>query len=737
MATLPSSGGLPTYEALVVNLLDTLNVQPIEAPKPSPAVQLRSVRVGLREDLEVTRHLFRGEASYIIRDPLTFESQHFSRSDYEVLTRIEASSSLSQVFDSLVSTGVLKLDDEEDYYRFIMSLHRLGFLRLPLSDDKLLYRRYQAREEAKKRARLRGFLFLRIPLWNPDAFLNRTYHLIRPLFSQTFFVVWLLIISAALFVAYARWDELVQPVQGLLVVKNLPLIWITLIGLKVFHEMGHAYACKHYGGQVPEMGAFLVLFTPCAYMDASTSWGFTQKRQRIMVSLAGMYFESMIAAAAVFVWALTEDSLIRAAAYNVIFLAGVVTVLFNINPLVRYDGYYLLSDWLEIPNLWRKSTQHILARAKRILLGIKPTRVAENWRLRVTLTSYGLAAIGYRITLMFTIAAILITKMRTVGLVLSGIFLGGVFLKLAFRLTTYLWYAEETKGRRARGVMLSTLVFVVLPMLAAFVPIPSYVHASAVISAKRETVIRIKTPGFVVSLNTQIDQPIKKGQVVIKLTNDFVWEEVVDAQARTRVSNLKINECRTTNPTRVSQQQAISVMLQQNLRKIQQQFEDLTVTADYPGKVVTCLDLRTIGSFLPKGAPVATIVSGKHQARVLLTEDQIARVSLRTGDEVVLRASSAPSQTIKGRIHSTAPAGSRMIKYPALTQVGGGEIMVHPESGQAEQPYFEVIVDLLGEPSTMPPYGTTGTIRMTAEPKPVVTALARRIARFWNHLIKS
>lgn len=153
--------------------------------------KLRSVHVNLRADLEVSRHNFRGEPSYIVRDPMTFHSQRFTLADYEIFVCIDATRCLAEIFEELVSGGKLGADDEERFYRFVMSLHGLGFLHLPISDSKLLYRRHLTRQQARRREKLLGFLFLRIPLWNPDRFLDRTMHLVRPLFSPLFFVFWL------------------------------------------------------------------------------------------------------------------------------------------------------------------------------------------------------------------------------------------------------------------------------------------------------------------------------------------------------------------------------------------------------------------------------------------------------------------------------------------------------------------------------------------------------------------
>src|SRR5262245_14595059 len=149
-----------------------------DAKPVAPSATLARVRVGIREDLEVSRHIFRKHVSYIVRDPMTFQSQRLDEDDYSILVAISAERTLGQTFQALVEEKRILPEDEDAFYQFVLSLHGLGFLRLPLADHSLLFRRYQAKRRAQRRARIMGFLFLRIPLWNPHAFLQRTKHLV-------------------------------------------------------------------------------------------------------------------------------------------------------------------------------------------------------------------------------------------------------------------------------------------------------------------------------------------------------------------------------------------------------------------------------------------------------------------------------------------------------------------------------------------------------------------------------
>lgn len=383
---------------------------------PSLAERLGPVQVGLRQDLDVTRHVFRGEPAYVLRDPMTFQSHRVSPEDYRLLVRLDSNRPLQDVFADLVAENVIKPEDEESFYQFIVSLHRLSFLNLPISDEKLLYRRFLAKRRARSREKLMAFLFYRVPLWNPDAFLEQTIGWVRPLFTKWAFLIWLTVMAAAGAVGWLNRAELAEPIHGLLAAQNLIIIWVTLIALKVIHEFGHAYACKHYGGYVPEMGAYIILFTPCAYVDATACWGFSRRRDRLIVCLAGMYVEVFIAALAVFVWAATGPSLVNAVAYNVIFLAGVTTVLFNVNPLMRYDGYYVLSELTEIPNLRQRSSRYLIDTMKRVFVGVKTGERPASRRLRATLLTFGIAAGIYKTMLLVVISALVASKLFFVGI---------------------------------------------------------------------------------------------------------------------------------------------------------------------------------------------------------------------------------------------------------------------------------------------------------------------------------
>lgn len=708
---------------------------PVTAPKPSLATTLRTVHVGLREDLEVSRHVFRGEPCYVVRDPMTFQSQRLGIAEYEVFVSIHTERSLGDAFSELCTRNRLTPDEEDRFYDFVVRLHRLGFLQLPISDDKLLYQRYRAKQDAKRREKLMSFLFLRIPLWNPDSFLERTKWIGRMVFHPVFFAAWVLLVLSATFVGFSRWTELSQPLNGLLLAQNIPLLWATLIVLKFFHEMGHAYSCKFYGGHVPETGAYLILFTPCAYLDATAAWGFPKRRHRIIVSLAGMYVESLFAAIAIFVWAATEPSLLNALAYNVVFLAGVTTVLFNINPLMRYDGYYILSDWLEIPNLRARATQQVQAKFKRWFLGIIDPAGETGGGLGWILLIFGVFATLYRFVLLFTLAAVLASKVLVIGIVVGFGYLLWTGYSSIRKLASYLWHAPETAPVRMRAVTISGILFVLLPAALLGIPIPGAVHAAGSLSQENQSIVRAAADGFISEVASTPGSEVPAGATLVRLSSDHPTELLARASANLRAAEIRRDALRHSHPAKSAQQEVEARRYLEELDRAKRELADLDHRAPTPG-VVTQAPRRTdIGLFVREGAPLAAVASGAWQVRAILTENQIVLAEANVGDEVEFRPAGDPAHGYIGRIVRIAPAGSRTVGLPELTQLGGGDIAVDPNTKTASQPYFVVTVQFPSatEPAFM--HGMTGELRLSAPPEPLGTSLARRASRFFDRIL--
>ena len=212
--------------------------------------------------------------------------------------------------------------------------------------------RFSKHSNAKRRGGFGNPLAIRLPLWDPDRFLERTLPIVRYVFSRVAATIWLLTVLSAMVLVGIHWNELSENISDrILAAEGLLLTAMVFPTLKFFHELGHAYSTKVAGGEVHELGVMLLVFAPVPYVDASASVAFRSKWRRALVGMAGMLTELFIAAMAMFAWSLAEPGLFRSLCFQTVLIAGVSTVVFNINPLLRFDGYYILSDLLEMPNL--------------------------------------------------------------------------------------------------------------------------------------------------------------------------------------------------------------------------------------------------------------------------------------------------------------------------------------------------------------------------------------------------
>ncbi len=663
-----------------------------ETPARSPlAERLSSAHVDFRQDLEVSRHVHGGLPQYIIRDPMTFSSHRVSRRDYLVLIRIDKRLALQEIFESIVGDGLLGEKDEELFYEFVISLHRLGFLDLPIPDEKMLFERHMARKSAEKMQRLMSVFFMQVPIWNPNRFLEKTYGVARALFSLPAFVIWVLLQAIALWLAWQNFDELTQPLGQVLIVENVPILWTTLVGLKLIHEFGHAWACKRFGGYVPEMGAYFIVFTPCAYVDATAAWGFSKKFERLVVSLAGMYFELAIAAIAVVVWCMADSVVVKSACYNVIFLASVATLVFNANPMMKSDGYFALSDVLEVPNLRQRATAYSASVFKRMFFGTPKPKDRANKATKLIFLAYGVSLPSYRAGVVLGISMGIAAKLFVVGMVLGITYIAMEIVKVSKKLFSLFFFSAETQAKRWRAATIGVAVITFLPLSLVGVPLPGGIAVSAAVHAEKEFVLRAESGGFLRSLDVQNGDLLRQGQQMATLEFPHLEERLIDARAALETVKLRLRAAEVVNASGARQATARLAASQTELDALNQRKKKQTILAPIDGVFVSPDGRPSLGTWFPKGKSLMRIHSGQIEARTFLTEEQFALARPRVGDPILFRSTRDSDTLVTGVISRVVKRADKAIGEPGLTQFGGGDIAVDPMMKRSQKPYFFVV----------------------------------------------
>jgi len=662
------------------------------------AGKLGDVRASVRPNLQVSRHLFSGEPTYVVRDPVTAVSHRFAAEDYRLLVSINQSKTLKESLQTLIDQGTIARSQSDDYYRFVVHLHQLGLLTLPLSDGAALHKRFQQRQEAQSKGKVGKILFLKVPLAKPDRFLTYTQHLWSIFFTVPAFIVWLICAAASLAVVGIHWKEFIDPVGSMLALENLPVLWCLLVGLKVFHEFGHAYACKVFGGSVPEMGAIFIMGTPCAYVDASSSWGFVNRWHRMVVALAGMYFESMLAMVALVVWLLTDGGQLHSAAQYALILSTIVTVGFNANPLMRYDGYFVLSDLLDIPNLHRDAKASAVNFIKRLLFWIDPVkgRVSRNTHhpiRRFGMTVFGFACMVYQVSVSIGIGLLLGFGIPIVGPLIAGWMLLSPLLAKIKAIGHYLVHSDEITDCRGRAQMMTAGVLTVVVAVVTFLPIPGRLEVNGILHRSEERSVRADVDGFVHTVSAKSGERLRPNDQLYRLENDDLIAQRTAVKAIIDQLSIQLQSAVLLDHQVAQQHRNQLSSEQEKLKDLETRIVNLSVVSPIAGDFTDLNQGPKPGRYVRRGDPLGMICSGPWVIKAKLTADQWAGVASEVSGTVKVKLVGASGETLDGVIIQHKSSGSRQIDDAALTSGSGGTIAVTKEM-MASENFFDLVVQV-------------------------------------------
>jgi putative peptide zinc metalloprotease protein len=447
----------------------------------------------------------------------------------------------------------------------------------------------------------------------------------------------------------------------------------------LFHEFGHACAIKAWGGEVHEMGIMFLVLMPIPYVDASSASTFRSMRQRVVVGAAGMIVEVFIASIALFLWIDAEPGIFRAVLYNIMLIAGISTVLFNGNPLLRYDGYYILSDLTHIPNLRVRSNQYLTFLVERYLFGVKLADFDATASEKRWFVFFGIASFLYRMFVMMVIALFVAAEYFVVGVILAiWVVITAIILPLAKGLV-YLLSHQKLRRYRLRAIAV-TLMLGWLGWLGLFVlPTPHWTRADGVIWVPEKAQLRAGADGFVRQVSARPGQVVSKGAPVIHMEDPALQLQIPVLQAQLRL-------LRTRAQSQLQDDRVSWALTSEEIKATEAELEharkrasELTVTSQTSGEFVTAIPVEDMRDrFVRKGELIGYVVPvAAVTARVLVSQDDVDFVRTQS-QQVRVKIASRLYETYDAYITREVPAASDRLSNPALTSVGGGPAATDP-----------------------------------------------------------
>jgi putative peptide zinc metalloprotease protein len=688
--------------------------------------RIASQRICLRPDVIVQRQIFRGERWIVLQNPFSNQFFRLRPAAYEFVARLRRERTVQEVWQECLDRFPDAAPGQEAVIQLLSQLYFANLLQYDAgSDTAQLFQRYERTRQRETRAKLLNVMFMRFPLLDPDSFLVRTLALARMVISPAGALVWLAVVGTAMKLVIDHWTLLKEQSQGVLAPSNLFLLYAGMVLVKTAHEFGHAYFCRRFGGEVHVMGIMLMIFTPMPYVDATSSWGFRSRWKRVLVGAAGMIVELFVAALATFVWANSGPGTLHSLAYNMIFVASVSTVIFNINPLLRYDGYYILSDLLEIPNLFQKSLAHLKHLAERYLFGITKSESPTPFlREKTWLTAYGLCSNVYRVVVFSGVLLFVADRFLLIGIIMAAVCAISWVCVPIIGFVKYLAASPALERHRPRAVAVSAAGFALLLVLLAVIPFPSHFRAPGVLRSREWTEVVNETAGRVDALLAPSGAQVVRNQPLLQLKNEPLELELAAARASYQEVEARLRQARSEDTASLKPLLSRLQAVEKRVRRLQRDQAALLIKARQDGVWVAPELKDFLGRWLVRGASLGLIVDpGGFEFTATVAQEDADSLFARRLSPAQARLFGETDKTLSLGPLIIVPAEQNRLPSPALGWAGGGEVRIardDPQGLHTAEPFFEVRAPVTGSHGAALLHGRAGKIRFTLKPEPLL-----------------
>jgi putative peptide zinc metalloprotease protein len=702
--------------------------------------RVADLRPRLLSSVKVYRQHFRGKMWYVLENSSNNSFSRISSDAYNFIGLLDGKRTVDQVWQICNERFGDMAPTQPEVIQLLGHLYCSNLLYAELAPDcASLFNRYQSRIKRQIHGVMANLLFIKIPVFDPDHFLNRWLNVFGWFFSWIGFILWLAVISAGLYFVIGNYSELFSQTRDILNPANFIYLYISVIIIKICHEFGHAFSCKRFGrfngsgGEVHIMGIMFLIFVPLPFVDASSAWAFRKKWHRAIVGMSGVMVELFCAAIAVFIWVNTSSGTLHIIAYNIIFIASISTLLFNANPLLRFDAYYVLSDLIEIPNLGQRAKNYIYYIVKRYCWGLKTAlNPAQSLGEVIWFFFYGIASTIYRIFIAVRILLFLNSRLPEELFILVPIFAASAILAwlvvpvLVF--VRYLATSNELSRNRFRAVSSTIAGLALLFVSVGIVRVPEYFRIEGIVEPVNLAVVYAENDGFITDYLPS-GQKVSEGEnELIKAVNPKLeankkglLAELASLKARQR-----LEETRDKTAAQILDKQ-IDV-IKEKIAKIDSDLSSLTIKAPLSGTWFSPDIEKTKGLYLKRGQKTG-IVADMNDLRIRATAGQKLAELLfdQAGRQVEMKVRGRPKVELPGKITEIFPAGQKVLPSQALGYAVGGFVPIDsndPKGMTAAENFFEVRVH--PEDGSVRLFaGQRVIVRIEMPPKPLVFQLWR------------
>lgn len=662
--------------------------------------RIADIKLSIPNHIRVHQHSYRGAVWYVLRDEITGKHHRFNQAAYNFIRLIDGQRTVNDIWNSLNEDLGDDAPTQDQVINLLGTMHFKDYLQSNFAADihQLIDRRKKERKQLFK-SRFGNPLALRFSLLDPNAFLNKFMPYVAALFTRTAGVIATCIILYAVLQMARNWELLSNhAIENALSQYNLLLMWLVYPVIKVLHELGHGFAVKRWGGQVHEMGIMFLVLMPVPYVDASAASSFRSKYKRMIVGAAGIAVELLMASIALLIWLNIQQGLLSDILFNVMLIGGVSTILFNGNPLLKFDGYYVLADAIEIPGLANRANRYygyLLQKYIFNVQGLEPEVMARGESVWFML--YAPAAIIYRLFLIVAITLFVANKYFFIG---TGLAIWAVFMQVVMPITRWMQYLFSSPAlmqKRQQAITITGSVLVAAAAIVFMTPVPLNTMTEGVVWMPELSHVRARADGFVDSVLVKPGQPVSKGKALIETSDPLVKARLKLLKAQ--YLELKVKRVALIKQDIVQADLMLEEMhqMQASIARLEEQIAELMIDSPDDGVFVMPNTREIEGYFVKQGDPVGYVINyDEVSIRMVVPQNAIGLVRQNIED-VEVRFIDDIEQIYRTDISREIPSATHQLPSKALAQQGGGKIQTDPfdTSGvKTKDQYFQFEVAL-------------------------------------------
>lgn len=687
-------------------------------------------RPQLRSNVTVQQQEYRKKIWYLLINNTNGNHYRINHVAYQFVGRCDGQHTVQVVWDSVLESLQDDAPTQDETIRLLTELDQRDLLRYEaLPNIKGMFNRKKEKVKKQRRATINPFA-MKLSLWDPSAFLDEVSWLPRLIFNPLMFLLWLFAVGFALMSASANWDELTTHFSSHMATpRYLLLTWLSFPFIKALHELGHALAVRNWGGQVHETGITLFLMTPAPYVDASAASAFRRTSHRAIVGAIGIMVELLLASIAMLVWFSSQEGIIHDLAFVTMFICGVSTLVFNGNPLMRFDAYYILCDVFDLPNLATRSRMYWVNLLKRLVLGARSVVSMDKaegegkWLFFYAPLSFVLS-----LTLMSYAVVWLGSQSLVVGVIGALFVLISLLLMPMYGLIRDIVASAALGATRARAKMLITLGLSLMAAVLLWVPVPFSSSAQGVIWIPDEARIRPESEGFIRQIRVNHGDPVEIDEVLFVLEDPSLQAKY--EQLKTQIAGLQSDQFNVvfSDPSRAVDISQKIVKIEAELKRVEEKMSGLMVRSKTKGVLVLPHQQDMPNVFVKKGEQLGYVLAQDAiKVRVAVPEPDAALLRERL-QRVLVRTADHPDEVILAQVDSDTNTVTHTLPSAALGYSNGGRYATDPSDKEGLTATEAVVLLDLKLPSAMlERSGVRASVRFDHGSEPIFKQVYRRL----------